>query len=81
MLELCRNKKTENIIIDMSCPLAEMREILNPDIVIWLTKEDECDNIETKKLFNPPTFYDMKLNKVRKQHIEEIIDRIKSKRT
>lgn len=80
MLELCREKKTENIIIDMSCPLEEMREILNPDIIIWLTNEDECDSIEAKSLFQPPPFYDMKVNKVRKPHLEEMIDRIKSKR-
>jgi hypothetical protein len=81
MLEICRNAKTENVIIDMSCPLPEMREILNPDIIIWLTNEENCDTVESKDLFEPPAFYDMKINNVKKHQVEEMLDRIKSKRT
>jgi acylphosphatase len=80
MLEYCRLQKKENVIIDMSCPLPEMREILNPDIIIWVNTKPSSGNKEADEMFVQPIHYDARFRKIGKNEIEEVVERTLSKR-
>jgi hypothetical protein len=82
VLEYARNSKYETVIIDMTCPLEEMRETLCSDIIIWV---DDINNINMEERQSPfirPKLYDIKVNKVDGNDAiyEEIVEKIKSKR-
>jgi hypothetical protein len=80
ILELCRKAKKENVVINMVCPLPEMREILNPDIIIWMDNDGKCEYVETKEMFIPPNQYDARFTKVGKKEVNEVVERTISKR-
>jgi hypothetical protein len=79
MLDLARERKEDFVIIDMVCPLPEMRQLLNADLVIWVNDIDSCEYEEVNQSFIPPKFYDMKCNNLNQETIEEILNRIVSK--
>lgn len=74
ILQLARESKEEAVIIDMHCPLSEMREIINADIVIWVQ-----DTTAVDKDFEIPKMYDIKITSSIVNYID-IIERINSKR-
>jgi hypothetical protein len=80
LLSMARNKTEDCVIIDSVCPLPEMREILNPDIIVWVNDIDKCSIEEVNSSFIKPTFYDVKCDEVTEKTYTEIIDKIKSKR-
>lgn len=80
MLEYCRLQKKENVIIDMCCPLPEMRELLNPDIIIWMDDKSATQEKEVRDMFIPPVHYDARFRKAGKDEIEEVVERTLSKR-
>jgi hypothetical protein len=79
MLDFARNSKAEYAIIDMVCPLPEMREILNPDIIIWADDIKQSNIPEVDKFFVPPKLYDLKFKSM-PENMEDIIEKILSKR-
>jgi hypothetical protein len=79
MLNYARNSKSEYVIIDMVCPLAEMREILNPDIIIWADDIKSCNIPEVNESFSAPKLYDLKFKSM-PENAEDIIEKILSKR-
>ena len=44
----------ENVIIDMMAPLQEMRDILNPDYLIWMDAIQESKYPEIDAIFEKP---------------------------
>jgi hypothetical protein len=80
ILNIARQKKEEVVIIDMACPYPEMIEVLNPDVVIWASKNKNCKYIETLEQFVPPKLYDVKCDKITSSTYSEIIERIMSKK-
>lgn len=76
MLELARTNKTENVIIDMSCPLEGMRDILNPDIIVWIDTESDDGSVK----FERPKEYDLRFKSIDNETVSDIIERIRSKR-
>lgn len=81
MLDLARERKEDCVIMDMVCPLPEMRQILNADIVIWADDKKTCDIEELNSAYVPPVYYDIRCNQINEETINQIIERIKSKRT
>ena len=81
MLDLARERKEDCVLIDMICPFPEMRQILNADIVIWADDKKECDIEELNKSYVPPKFYDIRCSVINDETINQIIEKIKSKRT
>lgn len=79
MLTMARESKSDAVIIDMVCPLPEMREILNPDIIIWADDIKQCEIEEVNNSFIPPKLYDIRLKEL-PSNMEEIIEKINSKR-
>lgn len=80
LLTLCRNATEDCTIVDMVCPLPEMREILNPDIIVWVNDQNECSIEELNQSFVPPRLYDLKYKKITDDTVSEIIEKINSKR-
>lgn len=81
MLTMARNSREDCVIIDMVCPLQEMREILNPDIIIWANDIDSCEYEEVNRSFVPPILYDVRCRSFSDALMDEIIEKIQSKRT
>jgi adenylylsulfate kinase len=48
-------------IIDMVCPLKEMRNIIVPDIVVWMDTIESGRFEDTNKCFIPPDNYDYRI--------------------
>jgi hypothetical protein len=80
MLNLARQSTAGVTILDMACPLPKMREILNPDIVIWVSDKTECEYPELNKMYVPPVFYDIECDNDDQENLEKIMKRIVSKR-
>lgn len=75
MLTLCREQKAENIIISMTCGLPEHREILNPDIIIWMDSQNPKVMQLPADQFVPPSQYDARFSRVGQSQIQEVITR------
>lgn len=73
MLELVRKNRNDNIIIDMTAGLEETREILNPDLIIWID-ENRSENFEI------PREYDMKFKKIDDESLFEVLERVEKKK-
>lgn len=80
LLTMCRDSREDCVIVDMVCPLPEMREILNPDVIVWVNDQNECLVEEVNQSFVPPKEYDLKYKKITDEVISEIIEKIQSKR-
>lgn len=79
MLDLARERKEDVVIIDMVCPLPEMRELLNADVMIWTDDVQSCEYEELNNSYVPPRKYDIRCNKINEENLQLIIDKILSK--
>jgi adenylylsulfate kinase len=55
MRELADKSECKNIIIDMICPLKEMRKIINPDIIVFVNRITSSKYKDTDSIFETPT--------------------------
>lgn len=80
MLDLARESKSDVTIIDMACPLPKMRDILNPDVIVWVSDKDSCQYQDLNKMYVSPDVCDIECKDDSDKTIEDIIKRIKMKR-
>ena len=80
MLGLARQSQANVTVINMACPLPKMREVLNPDIIVWVSDVAECKYEELNKLYVPPVMFDIECKDDSDQSIHNIVNRIISKR-
>lgn len=80
LLEKCRKSKSKVTIVNMSCPLEKTREILNPDIIVWVSDRTECEYPDVNEMYEIPTHYDVECKDDSDESVENIIKRILSKR-
>ena len=80
MLNLARESTTPVTVIDMACPLIKMRQILNPDIVVWVSNNTLDKNKDLDQTYVLPQMFDIECSDDSDQTIDEIIKRILSKR-
>ena len=80
MLNLARNSETGVTIINMVCPLPKMRQILNPDIIVWVSDKKESKYPELNEIYVPPVYYDIECTDDSDESIQKIVKRIFSKR-
>lgn len=80
MLKLARESQTQATIINMACPLPKMRDVLNPDIIVWASDKESCEYEDLNKMYVPPQHYDIECKDDSDKTIDEIIKRILSKR-
>lgn len=53
-LKILDQKNNFHSILDFVCPLQEFREIVNPDIVVWLNTIKSSPYEDTNTIFEPP---------------------------
>lgn len=53
-LKLLDLKNRYNSILDFVCPLQEFREIVNPDLIVWMNTIQQSPYEDTNKIFEPP---------------------------
>lgn len=76
MLSLIRKAKSNVTVIDMACPLPKMREILNPDIIVWVSDKQTCQYEDLNKIYIPPKFYDIECKNDDDETIRAIVNKI-----
>lgn len=47
------------VIIDMVAPLKEMRDLIEPDMLVWVDTISESKYQDTNRMFEPPEYYDL----------------------
>lgn len=52
-------KDRQFVIIDMVAPLKEMRDLVNPDMLIWVDTIDKGRYEDTNRMFEQPEYYDL----------------------
>lgn len=75
ILDLARNQQEDVVVIDMTCPLERMREIINPDVIVWVNDTQDVD-----EEFVQPRFFDVIGTKIDDSFYEELKLKIESKR-
>jgi hypothetical protein len=80
MLNLARQSKSRVTILNMSCPLEKMRQILNPDIIVWVSDKTECQFEEVNKMYEIPQMYDIECIDDSEETINHVIKKIITKR-
>lgn len=80
LLNLARASQATITVIDMVCPLAKMRDILNADVVIWCSDHGESPYAELNDMFEPPQLYDLQCEDSTNQTLDKILQRIMSVR-
>jgi hypothetical protein len=80
MLDVCREKKVEYVVIDMVAPIPEAIEILNPDVIIWVNTREKSEFDSANEMFTKPKEYDIMVKTVTDEVIDDIAERARSKR-
>jgi hypothetical protein len=80
LLKMARSSKTPVTIINMTCPLPKMREILNPDIIVFASDKQTCQYEDLNSIFVPPVFYDIECMDDSDDSINKIVKRMMTKR-
>jgi adenylylsulfate kinase len=61
MCKLAKDSNTDFAICDFVCPIEELRDIMNADIVVWMDTIKEGRFEDTNRLFVPPKNYDYRV--------------------
>lgn len=61
------------VIVDMVCPLEEMRTIVNPDFVVWVDTIKKGRYEDTNRMFQPPAKYHYRVPQKNYQFQSEVI--------
>jgi len=80
LLNQARQSESKVTIINMTCPLAKMRQILNPDILVWVSDKDTCEFEELNEMFETPQVFDVECSNDSSEDIDNIIKKIVTKR-
>lgn len=80
VLEMVRKNRSDSIVIDMSCPLEDNRNILNPDVIIWVDKDDATILPAWEEQFQAPNLYDFRLRSMHSETLNDIIEKVKTKK-
>ena len=75
MVSLANVSEDDYVIIDMVCPLEEMREIINPDLIIWMNTTQSSKYADTDSIFEPPLNSDITITNLN-YNINDIINGI-----
>ena len=80
LLNQARDSRSKVTIINMACPLAKMRQILNPDIIIWVSDKTESRYPDLNEMYEVPEVYDYECTDDSDETINAVVKRIKTKR-
>lgn len=54
-------KDRKFVVIDMVAPLKEMRDIISPDMLVWIDTINKGRYEDTNQMFEPPVKYDIRV--------------------
>jgi adenylylsulfate kinase-like enzyme len=55
MKDLSEKSEQSLVVIDMICPLKEMRNIIKPDIIFFINRKENSKYIDTDTIFEAPS--------------------------
>ena len=61
MAKLANISEDDYVIIDMVAPLEEMRNIINPDLTIWMNTTQTSNYLDTDSIFEVPEFTEIQI--------------------
>ncbi len=73
MLTMARNDRSSCVILDHACPLDDQRQVINPDVLVWMRSGDEAE-------LEPPQYYDFELLTADDESVDKIIKKIETKK-
>lgn len=79
VLDHVSSHRKTHVVVDMTAPLSEQREIINPDLIFWVDVSKHDANKSRQELFTPPALYDGRLKRVTPAETREVVQRILSK--
>lgn len=80
ILDQARKSDTQVTVINMTCPLQKMREILNPDFIVYVNDKTESEYEIFNELFEEPQVYDFECQDDDQETIEGVLKRVRTKR-
>lgn len=80
ILHEARTSESPVTIINMVTPIPKMRDILNPDFLIYAGDGDDSQYDELKEIYTPPLVYDYRCDSDDDEEIENIILKMQTKR-
>ncbi|NDB57605.1 adenylyl-sulfate kinase [bacterium] len=54
MHDYAKSSKAKYCILDFVCPLKEMREMINPDVLVWIDTDNQSTYSDTNQIFMKP---------------------------
>ncbi len=54
MQDYAKSSKAKYCILDFVCPIKEMREMVQPDVIIWMDTKNQSSYEDTNQLFMKP---------------------------
>jgi hypothetical protein len=70
---MARNDRSSCVILDHACPLDDQRQVINPDVLVWMRSGDEAE-------LEPPQYYDFELLTADDESVDKIIKKIETKK-
>jgi len=61
MRDLAKDSACEFVIIEFICPLSEMRQVIDPDWIVWVDTIEKGRFEDTNRVFVPPEKYDFRI--------------------
>jgi hypothetical protein len=80
MLKIARQSRSKITILNMSCPLEKMRQILNPDIIVWVSDKTNCEWKKVNEMYQIPKMFDIECKSDTDEDIDNIVKRVLTKR-
>jgi hypothetical protein len=80
MLNLARQSPAQVTIVNMSCPLTKMRQILNPNIIVWVSDKTSCTFEDVNNFYEIPAVFDIECVSDNDEEIDNIVKKILTKR-
>jgi len=80
VLNQARNSKSQVTILNMSSPLEKMRQVLNPDVIVWVSDKTDCEFDTVNEMYEIPQVYDVECFDDSDDNIDNIVKRIQTKR-
>jgi hypothetical protein len=77
MLTLARNDRSDCVILDHACVLDEQRQIVNPDVLVYMKGTTDWDNSHE---WEEPKYYDLSFQEACDSAVEAVLNRIETKR-
>lgn len=78
MLTLARNDRSECVVMDHACPLDLQRQIVNPDILVYMKGNDE--QWAATNGWEEPLYYDFCFEHANEENLAQVLNKIATKR-